>query len=67
MNEHEKAFDAVELMRTARDRISTEIEGMTLEEELRWLAAQQLDDPILERLRDRATRPTDAKSPATGR
>ena len=53
MNRTEKNFDAVAMMRSARDKISAEIEGMTLEEELKWLAAQELDDPLLKRLRDR--------------
>ncbi len=50
----EKKFDAVAMMRSIRDRISAEIDGMTLEEELAWLAAQELKDPFLKRLRDRA-------------
>lgn len=54
MSKIEKSFDAVAMMRAARDRISASIEGMTLEEELRWLASQDLQDPFLERLRDRA-------------
>ena len=59
----EKQFDAVALMRTARDRISAEIEGMTLEEELRWLASEELPDPFLRRLRERAAQQAD---PAAG-
>jgi hypothetical protein len=54
MNRSKKAFDSVELMRSARDRISGEIEGMALEEELAWIAAQAMDDPFLKRLRDKA-------------
>jgi len=54
MSKTEKKFDAVAMMRSARDKISAEIEGMTLDEELRWLASQELHDPFLERLRDRA-------------
>lgn len=42
MSKTEKSFDAVAMMRAARDRISAEIEGMTLEEELRWLTSQDL-------------------------
>jgi hypothetical protein len=38
-------FDAVALMRSARDRASEEIEAMTLEEALKWLAAPDLQDP----------------------
>lgn len=53
MSEHEKQFDAVALMRVARDKISAEIDGMNLEEELAWLASQEIDDPLLRRLRDR--------------
>lgn len=56
MNKTEKSFDAVSMMRSARDRISAEIEGMTLEEELKWLASQDLQDPFLRRLRERAQR-----------
>ena len=49
-----KRFDSVAMMRSIRDKISLEIEGMTLEEELRWLQTQELEDPFLRRLRDRA-------------
>ena len=55
MSKVEKTFDAVAMMRLARDKISTEIEGMTLDEELKWLASQKVDDPFLRRLRERAT------------
>jgi hypothetical protein len=54
MSKTEKKFDAVAMTRSARDRISAEIEGMTLDEELRWLASQEIDDPFLKWLRDRA-------------
>ena len=54
MNKPEKEFDAVAMMRSARDRISAEIEGMTLAEELEWLVSQKIVDPFLRRLRDRA-------------
>ena len=40
MSKVEKKFDAVALMRSARDKISAEIASMTLEEELKWLASQ---------------------------
>jgi hypothetical protein len=50
----EMKFNAVAMMRSIRDRISAEIDGMTLDEELAWLAAQELKDPFLKRLRDRA-------------
>ncbi|MBI5506983.1 MAG: hypothetical protein HY899_19520 [Deltaproteobacteria bacterium] len=51
MSDGEKKFDAVAMMRSIRDKISAEITGMTLEEELAWLASQELHDPFLERLR----------------
>ena len=53
MSKPQKKLDAVAMMRSARDRISDEIEGMTLEEELKWLASREIDDPFLRRLRDR--------------
>ena len=68
MSRSMKPFDAVAMMRSARDRISAEIEGMSLDEELRWLASQKLDDPCLRRLRDRAAQQADAADrPSTGR
>jgi hypothetical protein len=68
MSKSEKKFDAVALMRAARERIFAEIEGMTLEEELGWLASQELDDPLLRRLRQRAAQQADpAVRPAAGR
>jgi hypothetical protein len=53
MSKTEKAFDAVAMMRSARDELSAAIDGMTLEEELKWLASQKLHDPFLKRLRAR--------------
>ncbi len=66
MSRSQKTFDAVAMMRVARDKISAEIEGMTLEEELRWLASQPLDDPFLRRLRDRAAQQADAADRRSG-
>ncbi len=54
MTKGTKRFDAVQLMRSIRDELSARIEGMTLEEELSWLASQDLKDPVLQRLRDKA-------------
>lgn len=62
MSKPKKKFDAVAMMRSARDRISAKIDAMTLEEELAWLASQKLDDPFLERLRERAARPRASKA-----
>ena len=55
------------MMRSARDRISAEIEGMTLAEELEWLASQEIKDPFLKLLRDRAAQQADAKADASRR
>lgn len=50
----QKTFDAVELMRSIRDQIAIETEGMSVAEELRWLQSVQLDDPTLIRIAQRA-------------
>jgi hypothetical protein len=50
----EKKFDAVAMMRKIRDELSAQIKGMTLEEERKWLASQELKDPFLRRWRDKA-------------
>lgn len=62
MSKITKKFDAVAMMRSARDKISAEIEGMTLEEESKWLASQEIQDPFLKRLRDRAAQQADPAS-----
>jgi len=68
MSKTKKEFDAVAMMREARDKISKEIEGMTLEQELQWLASQELQDPLLRRLRERAAQQADAADrPSAGR
>lgn len=68
MSRTRKKFDAVAMMRSIRNKISAEIEGMTLEEELAWLASQELQDPFLKRLRDRAAQQADAACrPPAGR
>ena len=54
MSSTKKKFDAVLMMRQIRDKLSAQIEGMTLEEELQWLASHELKDPFLERLRKKA-------------
>lgn len=67
MSRTEKKFDAVAMMRSIRDRISAHIEGMTLEEELEWLASQDLKDPFLKRLRERAAQQADPAAGASHR
>jgi hypothetical protein len=56
----ENKFDAVAMMRSLRNKVSAEIEGMTLEEELAWSASREVNDPFLKRLRDRAAQQVDA-------
>jgi hypothetical protein len=63
MNSTKKTFDAVKMMRAIRDDLSKQIKGMSLEEELEWLAKQKLDDPFLRRLREKAAQP----GPSSGR
>ena len=68
MSKDEKEFDAVAMMRSARDTLSSKIQGMTLEEELNWLSSQEVLDPFLKRLRDRAAQQADAADrPSVGR
>jgi hypothetical protein len=57
MSKAEKDFDAAASMRLIRDRLSAEIDGMTFEEELDWLASHPLTDPFLKRLQDKAAQP----------
>ena len=52
-----KSFDANAVMRSIRDKVSTEIEGLTLEQEVAWLSSQELADPYLKRLRDSLVQP----------
>ena len=60
MSSTPKTFDAVKMMRAIRDELSNQIQGMSLEEELEWLAKQELEDPFLRLLREKAAQPADA-------
>ncbi len=62
-----KIFDTVQMMRTIRDSLSSEIEGMTLEEERRWLASQEFEDPLLQRLQMKVVQQDDVARDATSR
>jgi hypothetical protein len=64
MTRTKKDFDAVAMMRSIRDKVSADMEGMTLEQKLAWLASREISDPFLKRLRDSASRPG-ARSAAT--
>ena len=65
MTNEKKKFDSIEMMRSIRAKLSVQIEGMTREEELNWLASQELKDPFLERLRRKAVNKTDQTRCAT--
>ena len=67
MTRTKRSFDAVAMMRATRDKVSTDIEGMTLQQELAWLASQDLSDPFLRRLRDGAAQQGVAAASATRR
>ncbi len=67
MSSAKKEFDAVEMMRSIRDKISAQIEGMTLEEELEWLASQDIRDPFLKRLREKAAQQGDSTADTSRR
>ena len=63
-----KAFDCVESMRQARDKLSAEIEGMSYDELARWLRSRRYTDPVLRRLAEKAAQQADAADrPAAGR
>ena len=66
MSKTEKKFDAVAMMRSIRDKLSAEFEGMTLEEELAWLASQEFEDPFLRRLQARVAQASDPGADAPG-
>jgi hypothetical protein len=55
-----KNFNAVAMMRSIRERVSSDIEGMTLEQELQWLAFQEIMDPYLRQLQERAAQSSTA-------
>jgi hypothetical protein len=62
MNKTEKKFDVVAMMRSIRNKISAEIEGMTLEEELAWLGIAGARRSFLE-ASPRQARPTNQHLP----
>ena len=63
-----EAFDCVESMRHARDKLSAEIEGMSYDELVRWLRSRRYTDPVLQRLAEKAAQQADAADrPAAGR
>jgi hypothetical protein len=49
-----KAFDCVQSMRQARDRLSAEIADMSYDELVSWLRGHRYQDPLLQHLAERA-------------
>jgi len=47
-------------MREARDRLSAQIADMSYEELLKWLRGHRYEDPLLQRLAERAAQQADA-------
>ena len=54
-----KTFDCVQNMRQARDRLSAEIVGMNYDELVEWLRAHRYEDPVLQRLAEKAAQQAD--------
>lgn len=52
-----KTFDCVQSMRQVRDRLSAEISGMSYNELVQWFRTHQYEDPVLQRLAEKATLP----------
>jgi hypothetical protein len=66
-SQRSKAFDAVELMRSIRDQLVRETEGMTVADEIRSLSHAQFDRPVLRRLSKRAAQQRHAAGGASRR
>ena len=53
-NASAKTFDTVNMVRVIRDEVSSTIATMSVEEENRWLRAEEISDPTLRRLMELA-------------
>jgi hypothetical protein len=53
-----KAFDCVQTMRQARDRLNTEIGHKSYEDIVSWLRSYRYSDPFLRRLAERVAQVT---------
>jgi len=54
-------------MRQARDKLSSEIEGMSYDELVQWLRIHRYTDPVLQRLAEMAAQADAADRPSAGR
>lgn len=55
-NASAKTFDAVHMVRVARDEVSSTVATMSVEEENRWLRSAEFSDPNLRRLMELAAK-----------
>ncbi len=63
-----KSFDCVQHMRKTRDRVSAQIAGKSYDEIVRWIRHRRFEDPVLQRLADKAAQgPDAAQRPSTAR
>ena len=53
-NASTKTFDAVQVIRSIRNDVSSQIARMSVDEENRWLRSTEFSDPRLQRLMDLA-------------
>jgi hypothetical protein len=60
-----KAFDCVQSMRQARDRLNAEIGHKSYEDIVCWLRSYRYSDPFLRRLAGRAAQQADAAADAS--
>jgi len=56
----DQAFDCVQYMREARDRMNEEIANLSSEELVLWAHSHRYSDPLLQRLADQTAQQLDA-------
>jgi hypothetical protein len=66
-NTSAKTFDTVHMVRVIRDEVSATIATMSVEEENRWLRAEEISDPTLRRLMKLAAQQSAAADAASRR
>lgn len=54
-------FNCVQSMREARDRLNTEISGMSYDDLVKWLRTHHYEDPVLQRLAEKAAQEGNAR------
>lgn len=66
-NASAKIFDTVHMVRVIRDKVSSTIATMSVEEENRWLRSEEISDPTLRRLMELAAQQGAAADAASRR